>query len=125
MPSTLPNTSVEELIENVLPGVFSAIRQVETGGCADPSEAVGANGELGPFQIGYSYYLDALEHDSSLAGLEFEGVRDSHIARLIMIAYWERYAVEWTPQELCRLHNGGPTKRNTDIYWEKCKKFLQ
>jgi len=125
MPPTPPSSAIEQVIENILPKVFSAIRQVETGGSSDPSAAIGANGELGPFQIGHAYFQDALEYDIGLAGLEFEGVRDSRIARLIMVAYWERYAVEWTPEELCRLHNGGPTKRYTDDYWKRCQKFFQ
>ena len=72
-----------------------------------------------------SYYEDAIEHDRSLFGIEYEGVRDFHISRLIMIAYWERYAVEWTAEELCRLHNGGPSKRYTDEYWDKCRQIIK
>ena len=105
--------------------MFSAIRLVETGGHPDPSNARGSHGELGPFQITRAYFEDALAHDEGLVGIEFEGVRDSHISRLIMIAYWDRYAENWSPEELCRLHNGGPSKRYTDSYWEKCRQLLQ
>ena len=111
--------------ENILPKVFVAIQLVETGSHPNPSQARGDNGELGPYQITRSYYEDAIEHDRSLFGIEYEGVRDFHISRLIMIAYWERYAVEWTAEELCRLHNGGPSKRYTDEYWDKCRQIIK
>jgi len=126
MTATLPHhmTHVDDFQDNFLPRVFEAIRVVETGGCEDPSNAVGADGELGPFQISRAYFQDAIDHDQGLTGIEYEGVRDSHISRLIMMAYWDRYAKEWTPEELCRLHNGGPTKRYTDAYWNKCKRWI-
>ena len=102
--------------------IFRVIRQVETGGHPDPYNAIGSSGELGPYQITVEYFQDALDYDESLYGLDYEGVRDHRTAQLIMTAYWERYAkLPWTPEELCRLHNGGPTKRGTDAYWNKCR----
>ena len=124
-PPALEEKHVPHLEDNVLPKVFAAIRLVETGGHPDPYSARGAAGELGPFQITRAYYEDAIEHDPSLTGIEFEGVRDSHIARLIMMAYFDRYATEFTAEELCRLHNGGPSKQYTDDYWHKCEQLIK
>ena len=124
-PAQIHEPHVPQLNDNVLPKVFAAFRSVETGGHPDPYNARGKAGELGPFQITRAYYEDAIEHDKGLTGIEFEGVRDSHIARIIMMAYWDRYAAEWTAEELCRLHNGGPSKRYTDGYWDKCKMLIQ
>ena len=123
-PIPIPKEPVDYPKENMLPKVFAAIRSVETGSHPNPAEAIGANGEIGPFQITKGYFKDAVEHDTSLSGLWFEGCKDAHVARVVMIAYWERWAIEWTPEELCRLHNGGPTKRGTDEYWERCKNLL-
>jgi len=102
--------------------VFAVIRQVETGGHPNPYGAVGAAGELGPFQITEPYFRDAIEQDPSLYGVDFEGVRDDGFAKMIMLNYWDRYAsTPWLAEELCRLHNGGPSMRGTDAYWAKCK----
>jgi len=110
-----------------LEDVFRAIRQVETGGHPSPATAVGDGGRsLGPMQIQKPYFLDAVEHDSSLADLEYEQVKDVEVAKRVMLAYWDRYASSdpWSAQELCRLHNGGPSRRGTDQYWAKCRRYL-
>ena len=111
--------------EIMIDDIFRVILAVETGGHPDPYNAVGADGELGPFQITENYFKDAIEQDPSLYGLEFEGVRDEGFARMIMLNFWDRYATKpWIPEDLCRLHNGGPSMRGTDAYWEKCKERL-
>jgi len=117
---------VEEPNSIDLDDVFRAIRQVETGGHPSPATAVGDGGRsLGPMQIQKPYFLDAVEHDSSLAGLEYEQVKDVEVAKRVMRAYWDRYAPgPWSAETLCRLHNGGPSKRGTDQYWEKCRRIL-
>ena len=110
-----------------LEAVFRAIMLAETGGHPDPTNAVGDGGRsLGPMQIQEPYFLDAVEHDSSLAGLEYEQVKDVEVAERVMRAYWHRYAtgLPWSAEELCRLHNGGPSKRGTDQYWAKCRGYL-
>ena len=105
--------------------VFAVIRQVETGGHPNPYGAVGAAGELGPFQITEPYFRDAIEQDPSLYGVDFEGVRDDGFAKMIMLNYWDRYAsTPWLAEELCRLHNGGPSMRGTDAYWAKCEELF-
>ena len=110
-----------------LDDVFMAIRLAETGGHPDPANAVGDSGRsLGPYQVGRAYFQDAVEHDPSLEGLEYEQVRDVEVARRVIYAYWSRYAAgpPWHAEDLCRLHNGGPSRRGTDAYWAKCRRIL-
>ena len=120
----LPDGGVRGLIS--LEDVFRAIRLAETGGHPDPTNAMGDGGRsLGPYQIGRAYFQDAVEHDPSLEGLDYWQVRDVEVAERVMRAYWNRYAAHpWTPSDLCRLHNGGPSRRGTDAYWEKCRRIL-
>ena len=106
--------------------VFHIIRQVETGGHPDPSNAIGDQGRsLGPYQISRAYFQDAVDHDPSLYGLEYECVRDRRMSEIIMLAYFERWVpVPWTMESLARTHNGGPKGRFKDStlpYWKKCK----
>ena len=47
--------------------LFHAIQKVETGGEADPENAVGDGGKaIGPYQIHEVYWQDAKSYDSSL-----------------------------------------------------------
>ena len=109
--------------------VFDVIREVETGGHPNPSEAVGDGGKsIGPYQISRAYYQDSIDHDGSLVGIEYASMRDKHMAEVIMIAYFERWVpTPWTLEMLCRTHNGGPKGRFRDStlpYWEKCLEAL-
>jgi hypothetical protein len=110
--------------------ILDAIEAVETGGHADPANAIGDGGKaLGPMQIHKVYWLDAVEHDPSLVanGETYQSVRDRTYARRVVMAYWSRYAKSWTSEELARIHNGGPkgyAKRATLGYWAKVKKAL-
>lgn len=110
--------------------ILDAIRAVETGSSKDPANAVGDAGKaLGPYQIHKSYWLDAVEHDPSLArdGLTYQSVRDRNYAEKVILAYWSRYAKRWTHEELARVHNGGPkgTRKDATIpYWQKVKERL-
>ena len=106
--------------------VFHIIRQVETGGHPDPANAIGDQGRsLGPYQISRAYFQDAVDHDPSLYGLEYECVRDQRMSEIIMLAYFERWIpTPWTMESLARTHNGGPKgrfKESTLPYWKKCK----
>ena len=111
-----------------LDAVLHVIRQVETGGHPDPANAIGDQGRsLGPYQISRAYFQDAIDHDPSLYGLEYECVRDQRMSEIIMLAYFERWVPAWTMESLCRTHNGGPKGRFMDStipYWEKCKAVL-
>ncbi len=113
--------------------ILDAIRQVETGGCADPANAVGDGGKaLGPYQIHRVYWQDAVERDPSLVanGETYANVRSQAYAERVILAYWSRYAKSWTAEELARIHNGGPSamkpkrKRFTDGYWAKVQAAL-
>ena len=108
--------------------LFHAIRVVESGGHRDPRHAVGDGGRaLGPYQIHYRYWKDAVEHDPTLYGTEYEGVRDQRYAEQVMLAYWDRYAPDWKPETLARIHNGGPSghqENRTLGYWRKVHSAL-
>ena len=110
--------------------ILDAIRQVETGGCADPANAVGDGGKaLGPYQIHRVYWQDAVERDPSLVanGETYANVRSQAYAERVVMAYWSRYAKSWTAEELARIHNGGPKghrKSATLGYWAKVQAAL-
>lgn len=110
--------------------VLDAIRQVETGGCADPANAVGDGGKaIGPYQIWATYWADAVEHDPSLVanGETHQSVRNAAYAERVILAYWSRYAPSWDAQTLSRIHNGGPKghKRAATLkYWGKVQAAL-
>ena len=109
--------------------VLDTIRAVETGAHPDPYWAVGDGGRsIGPYQIGRAYFHDGLEQlkrEGIDPGLVYEDVRNQRDAELIMLAYWRRYATRpYEFAELCRLHNGGPTMRGTDLYIQKCFAIL-
>ena len=110
--------------------ILDAIEAVETGGHADPANAIGDGGKaIGPYQIWATYWQDAVEHDPSLVanGETYDSVRDRAYARRVVMAYWSRYAKSWDAETLARIHNGGPngaTKRATLGYWGKVKAKL-
>lgn len=107
--------------------ILNAIRQVETGGCKNPSEAVGDGGKaIGPFQIHQSYWADAVEHDPSIGGV-YADCKNEAYARRVVIAYLSRYCKVWTDENVARIHNGGPSggKRKATVkYWRKVDNFL-
>jgi len=109
-----------------LRGLLDAIRQVETGSSADPTNAVGDGGRsLGPYQITRAYW-----RDSGVPG-RYEWVRNRAYAERVMIAYWKRYCPsalarrDW--QTLARVHNGGPmgaSEWRTRSYWGRVRQHL-
>ena len=107
--------------------ILDAIRQVETGGCKNPSEAVGDGGKaIGPFQIHKAYWQDAVEHDPSIGGV-YADCKNEAYARRIVIAYLSRYCKVWTDENVARIHNGGPSghkRKGTVKYWNKVDNFL-
>ena len=107
------------------PDLLTAIRQVESNG---NDNAVGDNGKaIGPYQIWYSYWKDAVEYDKTLGGC-YEDCYKPEYARRVVIAYLSRYAPKnATAQDLARIHNGGPKgykNSKTIKYWNKVKKEL-
>jgi hypothetical protein len=106
--------------------LLDAIRQVETGGEADPANAVGDGGRsLGPYQITRAYWAD-----SRVPG-QYQWVRNKAYAERVMIAYWQRHCPlalarrDW--QTLARVHNGGPngpSEWRTLVYWNRVKQQM-
>lgn len=107
--------------------ILNAIRQVETGGVADPANAVGDGGKaIGPFQIHKVYWQDAVEYDPSIGGV-YADCKDEAYARRIVIAYLSRYCKSWSDETVARIHNGGPRghkKAATVKYWRKVDNIL-
>ncbi len=114
-------------IDRQLQPLFTAVRRVETG--CEPNggrDAIGKAGELGPYQIRKSYWLD-----SRVPG-QFEQVRDPRYARQVMLGYWKRYCPHALAKRdfktLARIHNGGwngHRKPSTLIYWSRVRAALR
>jgi hypothetical protein len=114
--------------------ILDAIRIVETGGCSDPSNAVGDNGKaIGAFQIHRAYWQDATEFDKSIGG-SYADCKNVEYARKVVMAYLTRYCKVWTDESVARLHNGGCNimKRqgtrawhSTTAYWNKVRAALK
>ena len=88
--------------------MLDAIRLTETGGEKDPRNAVGKDGEIGPYQITKGYFKD-----SGIKG-RFEQVKSKKFAEKVVVNYMKRYA---TPKRIgrpathidkARMHRGGP-----------------
>tara|TARA_R110000787_G_scaffold24829_2_gene69954 strand:- start:271 stop:627 length:357 start_codon:yes stop_codon:yes gene_type:complete len=107
-----------------------AIMLVESNANID---AVGDNGTAhGCFQLTKAYIQDAAEHAK-----ENWSVDDAYSyekSRMIFTSYMHRYATPErlgravTPQDIARIHNGGPNgwkKESTEKYWKKVKDILE
>jgi len=115
--------------------VIDAIREVETGGNPNPTNAVGDGGRsIGPWQISRPYYDDALW----ILNQQLEATPSYSVAAKsdvwgpkIMLAYWTRYCPEAVTnvdaQTLARTHSGGlfgPSRSATLPYWHKVQAVL-
>ena len=92
--------------------LLDAIKVVESGGDA---EAVGDGGKsISAYQITHQFYTDAVEFDRSLRKYRYNQVKTDYIARLVIRAYFRRYATEKrigrkvTDVDRMRIFNGGP-----------------
>ena len=107
--------------------LLDSIRQVESGAFADPGRATGDSGKaIGPYQIWRACWADALAFDPSIGG-RYEDCRNAAYAERVMVAYWSRYAPDWKPQTLARIHNGGPRghrSAKTLAYWHRVQRLL-
>ena len=107
--------------------LFDSIRQVESGHLRNPERAVGDSGaSIGPYQIQRRAWADAIEFDPTIGGT-YEMVMDTRYAERIMVAYWSRYAPDWKPETLARIHNGGPRgyrSPKTLNYWRRVNALL-
>ena len=104
---------------------------METGGLADPLNAVGDNGRSrGPYQIMEDYYNDAVQKDPSLRDGDksydnVSGAGSKEYSERVIQAYMDRYATEArlgrtaTDEDIARIHNGGPNgyKRTSAFYY--------
>lgn len=104
--------------------ILSAIRSVESGG---NDSAVGDKGKAkGGLQIWWSYWKDAYDFDPSLGG-RYEDCTNRAYADRVVLAYMSRYAPDWKPETIARIHNGGRNgmnKKSTVKYWIKVKRVL-
>ena len=108
--------------------LLKAMRKVESGGEKTPW-AVGDSGRsLGPYQITYGYWLDAVRHTPALKEGTWPMVVDRRYAEAIMHSYWKKYApLNATWEQLARIHNGGPKghgRPETAKYWRKVCTYL-
>lgn len=92
---------------------LTAIQQVETGGHRNPSGALGSFGEVGPMQIMWSFWSDAMEYDGDIGGI-YQDVKDVEYSQRIADAYFSRWAyAQWQDplnniEHLGSIYNGGP-----------------
>lgn len=108
--------------------LIKAIHQVESSRRINPPD--GDHGKaIGPFQIHYSYWSDAVHFDKSLASSGYQACRDYAYARRVVIAYLRRFGARYIAsgnvEALARIHNGGPNgyhDRVTMAYWRKIRK---
>lgn len=111
--------------------ILEAIQVVETGGLNRPTYPDGDDGRsIGPLQIGYAYWHDAVTFDPSIGG-RYEDCRELAYARQVLRAYMERYIPgAWANADaevIARTHNGGPLgreKMSTLRYWRKVRDVL-
>ena len=118
-------------VEDTSDRLLQAICKVESN-CNN--DAVGDGGKaIGPYQIWYVYWKDAVEHDPSIGG-SYRDCLNKGYSEKIVRAYMDRYANERrlrrpvTDQDRARIHNGGPNgynKTSTLKYWKKVKNVLE
>jgi hypothetical protein len=106
---------------------FKKLHRVEANKRMHPPKGDGGRA-MGPFQIWYDYWADAVKFDPSIGG-SYEDVENYDYAKKIVSAYLRHYAPkawregDWTT--LARVHNGGPTgnkKLATAAYASRYKK---
>lgn len=107
-----------------------AINHVEAQGKRHHVRPGDGGRAIGPLQIHWSYWHDAVQSDSSLGGAYADCKRWDYSVR-VMKACLTRYAPQamankdW--QTLARIHNGGPTgpsESATKKYWTMVKKVM-
>jgi len=106
--------------------LLDAMYTVESG---RGKNLIGDGGKaIGPYQIWYSYWQDAVEYDPSIGG-SYRDCMDKAYSERIVWAYWCRYAPkDASVEQLARIHNGGPKgykNSKTVGYWGKIRKALK
>ena len=104
--------------------VTYALHMVETGGRLGPILGDGG-AALGPLQIHRGYHSD-----SNVPG-SYDRVSDLDYATRVMRAYMARYATAArlgrpvTPEDIARIHNGGPNGHKKKATLAYAKKFMR
>lgn len=91
----------------------------------------GDNGRaIGPLQIHYNYWQDALDANPSMGGNYSDCNQWSYSVKVVK-AYLRRYVPDALQamdyKKMARVHNGGPSGYNkvaTFLYWEEFRKNL-
>jgi hypothetical protein len=110
-------------------GFLLALRKTETAGQKNFGiDAVGKNGELGPYQITYAYWLDAKRFDKTIGG-SYKECGQKEYSERIVTAYLNCYAPNACRNKnyevLARTHNNGPrVKPSSIVYWKRFCGFL-
>jgi len=110
--------------------ILDAIRMVESSGRDDVPDGDGGKA-IGPYQIWFSYWQDAIAAEPSLGGT-YEDCRRRDYAERVVAAYMRRWAPEeWRighAEVIARIHNGGPTGATKDAtlgYWQRVRAHLR
>lgn len=103
-----------------------AIHQVESSGRT--GIIIGDNGKaIGPLQIHYSNWKDAVDFDKSIGG-KYTDCHRLDYSYKIFDAYLRRYGKNKSAKARAKIWNGGPNgeeKSSTDKYWIKVKRHLK
>jgi len=105
--------------------LLDAIWMVEASGRLNPPDGDGGK-SIGPYQISYAYWQDAVDFDASIGG-QYEDCRNKDYAERVVLAYWRRYVPHGPDERRARVHNGGPAghrKPATERYWQKVQREL-
>lgn len=109
--------------------VLAAIRFVESSDRDDVPDGDGGKA-IGPYQIWFAYWQDAIAAEPSLGG-DYQDCRRRDYAERVIGAYMRRWVPDaWEAGDaeiLARVHNGGPRgmhNEKTLAYWEKVRRRL-
>lgn len=119
-------------VPNITPNnkFFIILNQIEASG--KTGQILGDGGKaLGPLQIHYSYWLDAVSFNKTIGG-KYSDCADLNYSKKIVSSVLNKYcknAVLLNDFEIMfRIHNGGPLghkKSSTLNYWLKASKYLK
>lgn len=105
--------------------LIKAIHLVESGGRV--GKILGDGGKaLGPLQIHYANWKDAVDYDKTIGG-KYSDCQSLEYSKKIFKAYTERYAKGKSPEVKARIWNGGPNALKKDVtkqYWSKVQAKL-
>ncbi len=104
----------------------SKLNQVEASG-RKANVKPGDNGlAIGPFQIHYKYWVDAVAYDKTIGGT-YQDCNGYDYSVKVVTAYLNRYgrkliqAGDW--EALARMHNGGPQGHKSKLTLEYLRKY--